>query len=208
MPEVLEGAYGEKLRRAGEFFVKEGRVYQTLKQLARRLSEAGIDYAVLGGMALAEHGFMRVTEDVDILLTSQGLARFTGEALALGYMPAFEGARKSFLDVETRVRVEILTTGEYPGDGKPKPVAFPDPCQASAVIEGVNVITLEKLIELKLASGISAPHRLRDLADVQDLIQHLKLSLDLAQSLDPSVRPAFEERWRAAQEARSEEDLG
>jgi len=41
------------------------------------------------------------------------------------------------------------------------------------------VITLEKLIELKLASGISAPGRMRNLADVQDLIISLKLPLEL-----------------------------
>lgn len=36
--------------------------------------------------------------------------------------------------------------------------------------DGVQTITLEKLIELKLASGMSASDRLRDLADVQELI--------------------------------------
>jgi hypothetical protein len=28
---------------------------------------------------------------------------------------------------ETGVCVEFVVAGEYPGDGKPKPVAFPDP---------------------------------------------------------------------------------
>jgi len=68
-------------------------------------------------------------------------------------------------------------TGEYPGDGLPKPVAFPDPTAPGVTveIEGIRVVTLEKLIELKLALGMSAPYRLRDLADVQDLIIRLRL---------------------------------
>ncbi len=45
---------------------------------------------------------------------------------------------------------------------------------------GMRVIPIEKLIELKLASGMSAPHRLRDLADVQDLITTLKLPVEFA----------------------------
>jgi len=176
--------------------MKEDPVYRTLRNLARRLTEAQIDYAIVGGMAVAEHGLLRVTQDVDILLTPRGLDRFTKQCQSLGYKPAFEGARTTFLDLETRIRIEVLRTGDYPGDGKPKPVAFPDPATAVQDIEGVRVITLEKLIELKLASGLSAPHRLRDLADVQDLIHHLKLPLELASKLDQSVRAKYEELWR------------
>ena len=55
----------------------------------------------------------------------------------------------------------------------------------------IRVISLEKLIELKLASGLSAPHRFRDLADVQDLILRLQLPLDLADRIDPSVQTEY-----------------
>jgi hypothetical protein len=206
-PAILDGPYGKALRRAGQFFMKQDPVYRTMRRLARRLAAARIDYAVVGGMAVAEHGLVRVTQDVDILLTHPGLDEFRERCHALGYMPAFEGARKTFVDLETRVRIEILTTGDYPGDGKPKAVVFPDPATVSEEVEGVRLIKLDRLIELKLASGLSAPHRLRDLADVQDLIRHLALPLDLAGKLDPSVRSAYEERWRAAQGAIDQEGL-
>jgi len=97
------------------------------------------------------------------------------------------------------VRIEILTTGDYPGDGQPKPVAFPDPSILFAERGGMCVIPIETLIELKLASGMSAPHRLRDLADVQDLITTLKLPLEFAERLDASVRETFRELWHSAQ---------
>ena len=63
----------------------------------------------------------------------------------------------------------------------------------------IRVISLEKLIELKLASGLSAPHRLRDLADVQDLILRLQLPLHLANEIDPSVQPEYRRLWQQAQ---------
>ncbi|MBM3789805.1 MAG: nucleotidyltransferase family protein [Acidobacteria bacterium] len=176
-------------------------VHATMERLVRSLRSEGIDYAIIGGMAMAGLGLVRVTQDVDVLLTPAGLRKFTEHAHRLGYTPAFSGARKTFMDVETRVRVEVLATGEYPGDGKPKPVAFPDPAQASTDIEGVRIITLEKLIELKLASGTSAPHRLRDLADVQDLVLVLHLPSGFADRLDPSVRSAFLDLWHASREA-------
>ncbi|HMD80472.1 MAG TPA: hypothetical protein VKE92_04130, partial [Anaerolineales bacterium] len=88
----------------------------------------------------------------------------------------------------------------YPGDGKPKPVAFPDPAVVFTERGGMRVIPMETLIELKLASGISAPHRLRDLADVQDLITTLKLPMEFAEILDASVRETFLKLWNNAQE--------
>ena len=86
-----------------------------------------------------------------------------------------------------------------PGDGKPKPVAFPDPAVVAVQGEDFRFIRLESLLELKLASGLTAPHRLRDLADVQDLIIAAKLPRDLASSLDPSVRDEYLRLWEIAQ---------
>ena len=152
-------------------------------------------------LALAQHGYPRLTEDIDLLLTPSGLERFSQRLVGRGYRPAFSGAQKSFRDAETGVRIEVVTTGEFPGDGLPKPVAFPDPGLPEVTVElqGIHVVTLRKLIELKLASGISAPHRLRDMADVQDLIARLDLSLELADELDPTVREAYRDLWGRAQ---------
>lgn len=183
--------------------MQEGEVYETLRRLATRLREEALDYALIGGMALVAHGYRRFTEDVDILMTGETLEAFRERLVGLGYRPAFPGAAKTFRDAETGVKIEVVTSGEYPGDGKPKPVAFPDPRNARFERDGLWLITLEKLIELKLASGLSAPHRLKDLADVQDLILRLGLPLTLADQLDESVRAEYVRMWRAAQSAPS-----
>ena len=182
--------------------MKEGKVHHTLKRLAQMLEAESIDYAIVGGMALNLLGYTRETVDVDILLTPQGLEQFHERLVGKGYIPAFNGARKSFLDAQTRVKVEALIAGEYPGDGRPKPVAFPEPQAVSVERDGYRVISLEKLIELKLASGMTAPHRLRDLADVQDLIATLDLPLALAEQLDDSVRKEYRRLWETVQQAR------
>ncbi len=189
------------LREASAYFARKGQLHTSLRRLAQRLDEEGIPYALLGGLALAEHGYPRLTEDIDLLLTPAGLARFHQTLVGRGYRLAFSKALKTFRDTQTGVRIEIVTTGEFPGDGLPKPVAFPDPAAPGVTveIEGVRVIALEVLIELKLASGMTAPHRLRDLADVQDLIVRLKLPLILADKLDASVQPAYRDLWEKAQ---------
>lgn len=46
---------------------------------------------------------------------------------------------------------------------------------------------------------MTASHRRRDLADVQDLIRVLRLNADFSGKLDPSVRPLFIQLWQEAQ---------
>lgn len=201
-PAFKSRSVDEILNESEAFFMKEGKVHLTLKRLAQALDAESIPYAIVGGMALNLLGYTRETVDVDILLTPQGLEQFQKRLVGRGYVPAFNGATKSFLDAETRIKVETLVTGEYPGDGKPKPVAFPEPETVSVERDGYRVITLEKLIELKLASGMTAPHRLRDLADVQDLISLLELPLKLSEQLDSSVRNEYRRLWESVQQAR------
>lgn len=174
-------------------------VEETLARVARRLQEEGIDYALIGGMALVAHGFVRFTNDVDLLTTPEGLARIHERLVGRGYRPVFEGARKKLRDTQTGIEVELITSGEYPGDGKPKAVRFPDPKDVAVDRDGIRVISLPKLIELKLAAGLSAEHRrLRDLADVQDLIIALELPRELGEQIDASVRDEFYRMWDAA----------
>ena len=201
--EQLSKSFDHLLAEADDYFLDTGKLHSTLAELTRRLDEAGIPYAVLDAIALARYGYQRMTVDIDLLLSPNGLARFQEECVGRGYVPAYSGATKSFRATGTGVRVDILTSGEYPGDGKPKPVVYPEPAEVAVEMDGVQVVKLEKLIEFKLASGISAPHRLRDLADVQDTISALKLPSDFADRLDPSVRTVYLDMWRRAQAAPS-----
>jgi hypothetical protein len=192
------------LNLAGEFFMEKGAIHETMRRLARSLNAEGIDYVIVGGMALAAHGYARLTLDVDVLVTAEGLNRFKERLVGRGYIPAFQGANKSFRDAETKIPVEFITTGEFPGDGLPKPVAFPHPSGNQIEQDQIRFVSLDKLIELKLASGASAPHRLRDLSDVQDLILALDLPLDFQEKLDNSVQTEYRRLWEAAQSGRGE----
>lgn len=193
------------LQEASRFFMRQGEVYDTVRRLTQRLEEAGMDHAIVGGLAVVEHGYRRATEDVDVLVRRSTLDAFRERLVGRGYVPAFEGATRAFRDAQTGVRIEFLTTGDFPGDGKPKPVAFPDPADVRVKGEEFSFVNLETLVELKLASGLSAPHRLQDLADVQNLISRTKLPIALAEQLDPSVRDEYLRLWRIAEAAPPEE---
>jgi len=82
-------------------------------------------------------------------------------------------------------------------------VSFPVPADASTEIDGVQIVTLEKLIELKLASGMTAPDRLKDLADVQELIKVRGLTSGFVERLNPYVREQYLKLFRAVDQARA-----
>jgi hypothetical protein len=178
-------------------FEGKSAVYSTLEKITGRLAELNIPYAVAGGMAAFAHGLRRFTEDVDILVSREGLEEIHRQLEGLGYIPLFAGS-KNLRDAESGVRVEFLVAGDYPGDGKPKPVAFPDPDRANIEKDGIRWLTLPKLIELKLASGMTNSTRMKDLSDVQEMIRILGLPLDFCEQLDPFVKDKFKEIWQLA----------
>jgi hypothetical protein len=205
---LMSRVYEEELNRSFDWALREGSmhfeqnsaVHKTMRTLAQRLDALGIPYAVVGGMAMFAHGYRRFTEDVDLVVTRESMQRIRDELEGLGYVqPA--GTSTKLRDTSTGVRIEFLITGQYPGDGKPKNVAFPDPAQVATIVDGVQVLNLPKLIELKLASGLSAPHRMKDLTDVFELIRVLKLNESMADQLDASVRAKYLELWRTVRDA-------
>jgi hypothetical protein len=175
-------------------FEKESKVHKTLEKIALRLEELGIPYAIAGGMALFFHGMRRFTEDVDILVNRAGLQEIHQKLEGAGYLPPFEGS-KNLRDTDSGVKIEFLVTGDYPGDGKPKPIAFPEPQAAATEIDGKCFLALPRLVELKLASGMTNPLRGQDLIDVQRLIQQLQLPEDFVSQLHPFVQDKYREIW-------------
>jgi hypothetical protein len=203
--------YEEKLNRDTQWALLEGSmhfeersaVHTTLRNLTQALNELGVDYAVAGSMAMFLHGFRRFTEDVDVLVTRDGLAKIHEALEGRGYVKPF-AASKNLRDTRTGVKIDFLISGQYPGDGKPGPIAFPVPSSAATQSGGVRFIDLVPLIELKLASGRAA-HRGRDLDDVQALIQALSLPRDLVDRLHPSVRDLYLLKWDHAQQSAADE---
>jgi hypothetical protein len=198
LTDAAEERFWEGARNAGRFFMGEADVQKALEKLTRTLDAHRIPYAIIGALALNEIGYQRVTVDVDVLLTTEGLAAFKAAHLGRGYVEKFPGSR-GLRDPEFGVDIDVVLAGAYPGDGRPKPVTFPDPSTAAARGARIALLPLPTLIELKLASGMTAPHRLKDLADVIEVVRVLTLSEEFSTSLHPYVRHKYVELWRAAQ---------
>jgi len=186
-------------RRADEFFMQVSPIHETMRRLSKVLQEMNIPFAIAGAMAANAHGHKRTTSDVDILIRREDLQRFKAQYIGRGWVDKFEGS-KNFRDAVTNINIDTLIVGDYPGDGLPKPVSFPPPESVSELSEeGIPIISLATLLELKMASGMTASHRMQDMADVMNLIRINRLDLSFCDQLNPYVAEKFHELWSAAQ---------
>ena len=158
-------------------------------QCHHALRDAGVPHAILGGVAVCLHGYQRNTVDLDLLVRREDQAKVRETLESAGLQWSAE-------QVEFRtaggVAVQFLIAGNRAG--KDSEVYFPDPGdeQVTAEIEGLPVLTLARLIETKLASGLGNIRRMhRDLADVVELIAAHKLDSSFARHLHKSLRPTF-----------------
>jgi hypothetical protein len=159
--------------------------HQAMRRLAERLQQVNIPYATVGSMAVDLHGARRLKDDVEVLLTRQGLDQFCNVFLGNAYEQV-KGRKRWFVDHQGGVLVEVRVTGHYPGRSGRGPFPYPDPTEASEEIDGLRVVTLPNLIQLKLAS-----RRYSDLADVVSLIAGHRLDESFLKNLHPAVHGDF-----------------
>ena len=171
---------------------------KALYKLTAILEVEQLPYAIIGAFALNEYGHRRVTVDVDLVMREDDLQSFKQRHLGKGYVERVVGTGK-LLDTEHAVNIDVLSTGRFPGDDKPKPIAFPDPATTAVRGERFALLPMPRYIELKLASGMVAPHRAKDLVDIQELIRSAGLPLAFADELDPWVRAQYVTTWQLAQ---------
>jgi hypothetical protein len=137
------------------------------KSITRSLNEAGIEYAVCGGWAMAIHGQPRATMDIDLLILAEDLDRVLYVAKANGF--DVEGLPLHF-DIEIRriskieqVSKQLITLDLLLVTGNEQD--FWNDRQKIRWREGeTSVVSLESLIKMKLLAG-----RTQDLADIEKL---------------------------------------
>ncbi len=175
------------LEEARTFFADQGPVPETLHRLADRLRRAGIPHVFVGATAVGAHGHQRTTRDVDLCMRREGLDLFRREHVGddKEYRPV-EGRSRRFLDPDTGVTFDILVSGEIAGrSDKQREVLFPEPSEAQ-VVNDLPVVTLARLVEMKLVTW-----RLKDWADVIELIRANKLDESFADQLHPVARAPY-----------------
>lgn len=157
------------------------------------LADHDIPHLIVGGLAVQEHGYPRVTIDVDIVVPDVLEAVEFLTASLTGPFYRVPGVDDRIEDRRNGVFVDLLPAGRVLKPGCKVP--FPVPINAS---EQLQIVKLEDLISLKLDSWSGSPlRRHRDKTDVIELITRRKLPRDL--TLNAAVRALYVETWDALQ---------
>jgi hypothetical protein len=187
MARAVQGTLLDQLRRDQ---VHARDIAAVLESLRRRLADEDIPFALIGALALRHYGYVRHTEAIDILTTREGLDRIHASLVGRGLAIRASGLRKSLRETEHQVDIDVVTAGEHAGSPE-SPVEYPPPDSTAFVdVGGLRLPTLEALVGFKIAIGIWG-HRVRDLADVQSLIQVNALTEAFADRLPPPLRAKF-----------------
>jgi hypothetical protein len=164
------------------FFQGRDPVHKSLKRIVKRLVKAKISYALVGGMAVNSHGHQRTTNDVDLLLTAEGLAELRRRFVPKYYEEVPRRPRR-LIDRNNQVAIDFLVTGLFPGSGKPGPIVYPDPASVRTTLGDYEVVNLITLVQLKLAA-----RRYQDFADVVELIRVYDLDESFGNQLHSSLQ--------------------
>jgi hypothetical protein len=173
-------------------------IFVSTRRLADRLRRENISHAIMGSMAVCLHGGQPLKEDVVVLLTSEGLGLFERKVAGKLYDPVPKHPRR-FVEKESGTTTVVMLTGHFPGKTSPGPFPFPHPDEVGKEIDGIRVVALPDLIQLKLAA-----RSFHESAAVVSLIQANNLDEAFSDKLHPSVRDAY---LACVEETRREEEF-
>jgi hypothetical protein len=132
-------------------------IAEELDSIRNVLSDRGIEFAVCGGMAMAIHGFVRATVDLDLFVQAEDLDAIEDVASSLGYIITARRASKVDATGDTMMLDLLLVNADNRGVWSDRQIVIWRD-------EPLPVVSREGLITLKRlrASG-------QDLADIERL---------------------------------------
>jgi predicted nucleotidyltransferase len=154
-----------------------------LEAIAKSLNDADVEFIVVGGIAVIEHGYGRNTFDLDIVIHLQedAVIRVFAALARLGYRPRVPITAERFADPQERrclideKQMQVLNFWSDLHRDTPLDIFVTEPfdfvkeyqtakvCEVSPGVP-VRIVTLETLLQMKKTAG-----RLKDLADVDEL---------------------------------------
>lgn len=171
-------------------------LWHVAEQCHALLLGASIPYSICGGVAVCLHGYQRNTVDLDLVIRKDDTQIVRTIFSDAGLI--WDQANAEFR-TPTGIAVQFLMSGDRAGKGSE--VTIPDPTGDLNVeqLEGLSVIRLSRLIEMKIACGMNNLRRThKDFADVVELIAVRNLDGSFARFLHSSLRPTFRELVRNA----------
>ena len=147
---------------------------EQLREVLEALRECNPPPALIGGLALAAHGYVRATRDVDFLIAAEDADRAERALAAIGYARVHRSNdaanyRRGEQGVDFLYATRPIARGLL---ARAQPVAGFD----------ARVIGVEGLIGFKLQAHANAPDRPQDVNDIRELVARHRETLDRAET--------------------------
>lgn len=142
-------------------------LFAEFKQLVLALDRGGVEYAVVGALAVAIHGAPRATTDIDLLVEPSSLGRALEIARDGGFaFPALPMKFRDGTEVQRMTKIEggDTLTLDYLLVSDSLAPAWASRERLETDFGAVTVVSREALLRMKVAAG-----RPRDLGDVASL---------------------------------------
>ncbi len=151
------------------------RLARQIEEVIGALNDAGVKFALIGGLALASHRVVRATRDVDLLIDSKDADEVDLLLAKLGYQRLHRSAdaanhlrgdeRVDLLYASRAVARRLLTTA----------------AERNTSFGLLRVVNTEGLIAFKLQGFVNNSRRTQDLEDIRALLRANRDSLDMMQ---------------------------
>ena len=147
------------------------RILDAAHMASKALKKAKIRHVLIGGLAVGAHGYARATKDVDFLVGEEGFEHHGGGIVTF----------KPGVPIEVNgVVVDYLEAADE------------EDIEPENVSEGIPIVSIEVLIELKLRA-----HRRQDKLDVVELLDTGTVDEDEVRAYLKESAPELLERFEA-----------
>lgn len=151
------------------------RLGRQIAEVTAALNARGVQFALIGGLALASHRVVRATQDVDLLADAERAGEIDAELARLGYR-CLHRSTDAGNYARGDERVDLLYAS--------RPIArrlLANAVESETSLGTLRVVTAEGLIGFKLQALANDPRRTQDLEDIRALLRANHATLDMAE---------------------------
>jgi len=151
------------------------RLARQIEEVVGTLNDAGVKFALIGGLALAAHKVVRATRDVDLLIDSRDADEVDRLLERLGYQRLYRSA-----DAGNHLRGDERVDLLYASRAIARRLLM-TAAERKTSFGLLRVVNAEGLIGFKLQGFVNDARRTQDLEDIRALLRANRDTLDMAQ---------------------------
>jgi len=172
---MVQLAFIRSLRHSYRTTAPASRLGRQVEEVVVTLDALGVQFALIGDLAMASYNIIRATQDLNLLVDAQRGDQIDAAFVRMGYRCAYR-SREAANYRRRDEGIDLIYAG--------RPIArrlLADAMQSTTAVGMLRVVSAEGLIGFKLQALVNDPRRTQDLEDIRDLLRAQGSTLNLAE---------------------------